>query len=86
MSNIEILQGEAIEKLKELANESVNLIIADPPYNLNKDYGNKSDSKSFDEYINFTKEWTKEATRILKPTGTIYVLWAFGLSHTFIRF
>lgn len=77
MSNIEILQGEAIEKLKELANESVDLIIADPPYNLNKDYGNKSDSKSFDEYINFTKEWTNEATRILKPTGTIYVFMGF---------
>lgn len=77
MSNIEILQGEAIEKLKELVNESVDLVIADPPYNLNKDYGNKSDSKSFDEYINFTKEWTKEATRILKPTGTIYVFMGF---------
>lgn len=77
MSNIEILQGEAVEKLKGLANESVDLIIADPPYNLNKDYGNKSDSKSFDEYINFTKEWTNEATRILKPTGTIYVFMGF---------
>lgn len=77
MSNIEILQGEAIEKLKDLPNESVDLIIADPPYNLNKDYGNKSDSKTFDEYINFTKEWTNEATRILKPTGTIYVFMGF---------
>lgn len=77
MSNIEILQGEAIEKLRELKNESVDLIIADPPYNLNKDYGNKSDSKSFDEYINFTKEWTNEAARILKPTGTIYVFMGF---------
>ncbi len=76
-NKIEILQGEAIEKLKELQDESVDLIIADPPYNLNKDYGNKSDSKSFDEYINFTKEWTKEATRILKPNGTIYVFMGF---------
>jgi DNA modification methylase len=77
MSNIEILQGEAIEKLNEFENESVDLIIADPPYNLNKDYGNKSDSKSFDEYINFSKEWTNEAKRILKPTGTIYVFMGF---------
>jgi site-specific DNA-methyltransferase (adenine-specific) len=77
MSNIEILQGEAIEKLKEFENESVDLIIADPPYNLNKNYGNKSDSKSFYEYIEFTKDWTKEATRILKPTGTIYVFMGF---------
>jgi DNA modification methylase len=78
MSNkIKILQGEATSKLKDLQAESVDLIIADPPYNLNKDYGNKSDSKSFDEYISFTKEWTKEATRILKPNGTIYVFMGF---------
>jgi DNA modification methylase len=78
MSNkIKILQGEATSKLKDLQAESVDLIIADPPYNLNKDYGNKSDSKSFDEYISFTKDWTKEATRILKPNGTIYVFMGF---------
>lgn len=78
MSNkIEILQGEATDKFKDLQAESVDLIIADPPYNLNKDYGNKSDSKSFDEYISFTKDWTKQATRILKPNGTIYVFMGF---------
>ena len=78
MSNkVEIIQGNAIDILKDLQDQSVDLVIADPPYNLNKDYGNKSDSKGFDEYINFTKEWTKEATRILKPTGTIYVFMGF---------
>lgn len=78
MSNkIEILQGDALDKLNRLPSESVDLIIADPPYNLNKDYGNKSDSKSFDEYIRFTKDWTKEAVRLLKPTGTIYVFMGF---------
>jgi DNA modification methylase len=78
MSNkIEILQGEATNKLKDLQAESVDLIVADPPYNLNKDYGNKSDSKSFDEYISFTKDWTKEAARVLKPNGTIYVFMGF---------
>lgn len=76
-NEIKILLGEAVEKLRDLKNESVDLIIADPPYNLNKDYGNKSDSKSFDEYLRFTKDWTKEATRILKPTGTIYVFMGF---------
>lgn len=76
-NDIEILQGEATEKLQDLETESVDLIIADPPYNLNKNYGNKSDSKSFDEYINFTRDWTREATRILKPTGTIYVFMGF---------
>ena len=72
-----IINGEVIEQLKKLESNSIDLIVADPPYNLNKDYGNKSDSKSFDEYIEFTKLWINEATRILKATGTIYVFMGF---------
>jgi site-specific DNA-methyltransferase (adenine-specific) len=49
------------------------LIIADPPYNLGKDYGNNKDNKSFDEYMTFSRDWIKEAHRILKNTGTIYI-------------
>lgn len=71
--NIQVICGEAIDLLKQQPASSVDLIIADPPYNLGKDYGNNSDSKEFDEYINFTKSWLTEAARVLKPTGTIYV-------------
>jgi len=74
---IKILNGDSIQKMQELNSRSVDLIIADPPYNLGKDYGNGSDTKSFEEYIQFTKKWTKEATRILKETGTIYVFMGF---------
>ena len=74
---IEIQPGDAILKLKELENNSIDLIVTDPPYNLAKDYGNDSDSKSFKDYIIFTEAWTKEASRVLKPTGTIYVFMGF---------
>ena len=77
MSKVEIKQGDALEVLKKMDSESVDLLIADPPYNLNKDYGNKSDSRSFDEYIKFTETWTKEAVRVLKPTGTMYIFMGF---------
>lgn len=73
MSNIDVRCGDAIDLFKSLDDESVNLIIADPPYNLGKDYGNNHDLKGFDEYILFTKEWLMEAKRVLKPNGTIYV-------------
>ena len=76
-SNIEIILGEAIEELKKIKSNTIDLIVADPPYNLNKDYGNKSDSRSFNDYIKFTIDWTKEAVRVLKPTGTIYVFMGF---------
>lgn len=70
---ISILHGDALELLKTLPSESVDLIIADPPYNLGKDYGNNSDSKDFDDYLCFSKAWLSEAYRALKPTGSIYV-------------
>lgn len=74
---IEIICGNAIEKMKKIKSSSIDLIIADPPYNLGKNYGNGSDSKDFEDYISFTKNWTKEATRVLKPTGSIYVFMGF---------
>ena len=74
---IDIRLGNALELFKSIGADTVDVIIADPPYNLNKDYGNGSDSKSFDDYIDFTKQWTAEAKRVLKPTGTIYVFMGF---------
>ena len=73
MKDITLKCGDAIELLKEMPTESVNLIVADPPYNLGKDYGNNHDLKGFDEYIEFTRQWTSEAKRVLTNDGTIYV-------------
>jgi site-specific DNA-methyltransferase (adenine-specific) len=76
-SKLDIIKGDAIFEMKKIADNSIDLIVADPPYNLGKDYGNDSDSKDFNDYITFTKEWTTEAKRILKPTGTMYVFMGF---------
>lgn len=70
---IEIKQGDCLELFKGIKDDSVDLIIADPPYNLGKDYGNKSDSREFDEYLEFSKKWLSEADRVLRKDGTIYV-------------
>jgi len=70
---LEILGGDALDHLKKIASSSVDIVIADPPYNLAKDYGNNNDQKTFNEYIEFSKNWIGEAHRILKKTGTIYV-------------
>ena len=72
-----IICGDALDELKKISPQSIDLIIADPPYNLGKNYGNGSDKKEFDDYIDFSKKWTLEATRILKPTGTLYVFMGF---------
>lgn len=72
-SNTKILCGDAIAELKYISSHSIDLIVADPPYNLGKNYGNNHDLKGFDEYLKFTKHWLTEAKRVLKEDGTIYV-------------
>ena len=71
--NLEAICGDAIIELKKIESNSVDLIVTDPPYNLNKHYGNNYDKFEFDEYLNFSREWIKEAVRVLKPDGTMYV-------------
>lgn len=75
MSNnkISIVNGDCLSLLKTIDTNSVDLVIADPPYNLGKDYGNDSDSKDFQDYLNFSRAWLDQAYRILKPSGSMYV-------------
>lgn len=73
IDNQHIICGDALEELQKIASESIDLIVTDPPYNLNKDYGKFQDKLEFDEYIEFSKLWLREAKRVLKKNGTIYV-------------
>ncbi len=70
---LDLKLGDSIELLKTFKSSSIDLIVADPPYNLGKNYGNNHDLKGFDEYIHFSRAWLTEAHRVLKKTGTIYV-------------
>ena len=70
---IQIKNGDALSLLKDIKDKSVDLIIADPPYNLGKDYGNNYDFKGFEDYLEFSKQWIEQAHRVLKNNGTIYV-------------
>lgn len=74
---IKVITGDCTIELKSIQSNSVDLIIADPPYNVGKDYGNESDKQDFDDYITFTKKWLTECHRILKDDGTIYIFIGF---------
>lgn len=77
MTEQRIILGDALAELPKLRSESIDLVIADPPYNLGKDFGNNHSSRAFDEYLAFTRTWLAEARRILKPKGTLYVFMGF---------
>jgi len=64
----------------------MDVIIADPPYNIGKDFGNDSDKQELSEYLLWCDEWIKECYRVLKPTGTMYI-YGFSeiLAHILVR-
>lgn len=65
--------GDVIQELSKMPDKSISLIVTDPPYNLNKDYGNNKDNLEFAEYLKFSKRWLSEAYRILKDDGSLYI-------------
>ena len=71
-----IHNGDAIEILRsEVSNNSVDLIFADPPYNIGKKFSQFKDYWSSNaEYVKWSYEWINECVRILKPTGTMYLM------------
>jgi len=92
----QILEGDCIELLASLPAESVDLIFADPPYNLQlQNELRRPDNSlvdavnahwdrftSFSEYDAFTRAWLSACRRVLKPEGT---LWVIGSYHNIYR-
>lgn len=69
--------GDSLSVLKKMKENSVQLIFADAPYNIGKDFGNNSDKwNSVHEYIEWCKAWIKECMRVLSDDGTMYVMTA----------
>lgn len=69
--NGEIWVGKAIAWLNSLESESVDLVFADPPYNIKKAEWDSFESQQ--EYVNWSLKWIEQAARVLKSTGTLYV-------------
>lgn len=68
------INGDLFDVLPLLPKESVDLIIADPPYNLTKSFnGNKFAKKSSAEYEEYTRAWLSLMCKIVKPSGSVYV-------------
>ena len=70
-----INEGDALELLSSLPDASANLVIADPPYSLEKDkeFGVGAFFNSREEWLNWCKHWLREVKRILTPSGNIFV-------------
>jgi site-specific DNA-methyltransferase (adenine-specific) len=69
--NGELSVGDAVEWLHSLEAESVDLIFADPPYNIKKAEWDTFESQQ--KYVDWSLLWIEQAARVLKPIGTLYV-------------
>ena len=74
-----IYQKDCVSFMNGLDDNSIDLIIADPPYNLNKNFGNDSDNwDTVEEWFDWSKKWIDESVRILKNNGSIFI---YGIHH-----
>ena len=96
LPNNEIIAGDCVSIMNSLPQDSVDLVFADPPYNLqlkgdlHRPDSSKVDAvnndwdkfSSFEIYDDFTSAWLEAARRILKPNGAI---WVIGSYHNIFR-
>jgi len=78
-----IICGDALKILKEIPDNSIDAVVTDPPYGLvfmGKEWDNFG--TDLQKYQEWTKEWAKEALRVLKPGGHLL---SFGGTRTYHR-
>lgn len=73
-----IICMDCIVGMKLIPDNSIDLIIADPPYNLSKNFGQWKELERKKEWLPWCKMWLGECQRVLKPNGNIFV---YGIHH-----
>lgn len=73
-----IYHGDVLNLIKCVKSDSADIIIADPPYNIGKNFGNNYDLMELDDYVSWCTEWINECFRVLKDSGTMFI---YGFSE-----
>ncbi|MDP2925206.1 MAG: DNA methyltransferase [Nanoarchaeota archaeon] len=68
-----IICGDSLIELKKLSDESIDLIVTDPPFNIGKNYGKYKDNLNKEEYIEWCKKWLIECIRVIKQGSALYL-------------
>lgn len=69
-----VYNGDIMHLLKDLPDNSVDMVFGDPDYNVGIRYGNNNYTRSFDDYINWYIDLTKESMRVLKKDGNLFMM------------
>ena len=84
----QVLHGDCIALMRDVPDNSAALCIADPPYNIGKDFGDThDDAMPLSDYLEWTDQWLHEAMRIVMPDGLIYIYgYAEILAHIAVKY
>ena len=66
-----IIQGDCLEVMKDIPDNSVDLVVTSPPYNCGIEYDVYEDNLEYSNYQRFAEKWLTEIFRVLKDTGRI---------------
>jgi len=69
-----VYNGDIMHVLKDLPDNSVDMIFGDPDYNVGIKYGSNNYTRNFDDYISWYIELTKESMRVLKNDGNLFMM------------
>src|SRR5215471_15425823 len=69
----EVVEGDCIKVLADLPTGSVNLVFADPPFNIGYDYDVYQDRRDTDDYLAWSECWGREVVRILAENGAFWL-------------
>ena len=68
-----IYQGDCLEQMREIEDGSVDLVFADPPFNIGHKYDKYDDRQDDEVYMDWSKSWIESVYRVLKPNGTFWL-------------
>ena len=68
-----IYQGDCIKLMRGLTAGQVDLVFADPPFNIGYEYDHYDDRRTHREYLNWSRRWMRAVSRVLKPDGTFWL-------------
>src|ERR1700722_17083064 len=66
-------QGDCIDGLHRLPERSVDLVFADPPFNIGYEYDAYDDRQAAADYLAWSRRWGEAVKRVLKPNGTFWL-------------
>jgi len=73
-----VVHTDCVAGLKRLPSGCAGLVVADPPYNLSKDFGPWKEKEKREEWLPWCKSWLSECERVMRPGGSIFV---YGIHH-----